>query len=324
MNQTNQILVSEEEVGERLDAFLSKKLDLPRNQIQNILKDQKISINNSIAKKSHICELGDEVKFQDNVLSPELVTSDLEIDILFEDEDLLVINKPAGLIVHPNSVYNSKSDQQDTLVNRLLHHYPNIKNVGEDPLRPGIVHRLDRDTTGVMIVVKTQEAFVAMKQILKDREVERKYIAIVENLFPNTRGTIDAPIGNSGQGIKFDVVIDGKFARTHYRVLQNIEESNVSIIECKLETGRTHQIRVHMSAIGHKVLGDYLYNPNSRFKAPRTMLHSHSLKFTHFKTGKEIKVVCEVPKDFYECDLDFNMENFKLENFDSELAVKNV
>ena len=277
-------------VGQRLDLYLSEKLDLSRSKVQKLIKDEQVTVNNKPVNVSYQVKLDDEIEV-DSDLNYEMnvEAENLPIDIVYEDDDLLIINKESGMVVHP-----APGHYTGTLVNALLYKY---KNLAGDKFRPGIVHRLDKDTSGLMIVAKNEEMLEKISLMISKKEVERKYLAIVDGLIKHDTGEIDAPIGRDRNNRQKMAVTDvnSKEAITHFKVLERF--NNNTYIECILDTGRTHQIRVHLAYIGYPVNNDPLYGKGKCTDFGQ-MLHSYSIKFNHPRTGKEIKYEVEPPKEF--------------------------
>ena len=279
--------------GLRIDKYLSEKLELSRSKIQKLVKDEKILVNGKAVNSSYSVKIDDEIVVDDELdYEIHVEAENIPLDIVYEDDDLLIINKESGMVVHP-----APGHYKGTLVNALLYKY-NL-NSGEVN-RPGIVHRLDKDTSGLMIVAKNEWTHEKLSLMISKKEVERKYLAIVSGVIKNDSGTIDAPIGRDQNNRQKMAVTDinSKDAITHFKVLERFKNS--TLIECVLETGRTHQIRVHMAYIGYPVLNDPLYG---RGKANEfgQMLHSYSIKFKHPRTKKELSYVVDPPKEFNEC-----------------------
>jgi 23S rRNA pseudouridine1911/1915/1917 synthase len=219
------------------------------------------------------------------------------VPVVHEDADVIVVDKPAGLVVHP-----ARGNASGTLVNGLLARYPELADVG-DAARPGIVHRLDKDTTGLLVVARTQRAYEALVAVLSRRDVERDYVALVWGHPDAARGVIDAPLGRSGRrATKMAVSVEGKEARTRYEVRATFTvPASVALVDCQLETGRTHQIRVHLAAIGHPVVGDTDYGGvRSGLPAPRPLLHARRLSFVHPTTGERLTFESPIPADMEE------------------------
>lgn len=285
------ILVTEEE-SLRIDSYLAQKLELSRSKIQKLIKEDLVTVNdktvnaNYLVKQNDKIEIKDELNYEINI-EPE----DIPLDIVYEDDDLLIINKKSGMVVHP-----APGHYTGTLVNALLYRF-NLTS-GEKN-RPGIVHRLDKDTSGLMLVAKNEFTHEKLAEMISKKEVERKYLAIVDGLIKHETGTIDAPIGRDIADRQKMAVTDvnAKDSITHFRVLERFD--NNTLIECILETGRTHQIRVHLAYIGYPVNNDPAYG---RGKATEfgQMLHSKSIKLKHPRTGKELFFEIEPPQEFKE------------------------
>ena len=283
------IIVSEED-GIRIDSYLSSKLDYSRSRVQRLIKDNKIKVNGKIINNSYLIKLNDEISVELEIDSlVDVQGEDIPLDIIYEDDDLLIINKESGMVVHPAPGHYS-----GTLVNALLYRY---SLSGGDSFRPGIVHRLDKDTSGLMIVAKNEWAHDKLSSMISKKEVERKYLAIVSGVIKHDTGTIDAPVGRDENNRQKMAVTDhnGKDAITHFKVLERF--SNSTYIECKLDTGRTHQIRVHMAYIGYPVMNDPLYG-RGKCTDFGQMLHSYSIRFSHPRDGREIFFTVNPPKEF--------------------------
>ncbi len=285
-------MIVEDNEGKRIDSYLSEKLELSRSKVQKLIKDKKVLIDGKTVNSSYKVKLDDEIIVDDQLdYSINVDAEDIPIDIIYEDDDLLIINKKSGMVVHP-----APGHYTGTLVNALLYKY---KNLAGDKFRPGIVHRLDKDTSGLMIVAKTSEMLEKISKMISKKEVERKYLAIVDGLIKHDTGEIDAPIGRDRNNRQKMAVTDvnSKNAITHFKVLERF--NNNTYIECILDTGRTHQIRVHLSYIGYPVCNDPLYGKGKCTEFGQ-MLHSYSIKFKHPRTGVEIKYEIDPPKEFME------------------------
>lgn len=286
------MIIVEDNEGLRLDSYLSEKLELSRSKVQKLIKDGKVVVNGKVVNSSYSVKLDDEIMVNDKLdYSINVEAEDIPLNIIYEDDDLLIINKESGMVVHP-----APGHYTGTLVNALLYRY---KNLAGDKFRPGIVHRLDKDTSGLMIVAKTEEMLEKISLMISKKEVERKYLAIVDGLIKHDTGEIDAPIGRDRNNRQKMAVTDvnAKEAITHFKVLERF--NNNTLLECILDTGRTHQIRVHLSYIGYPVSNDPLYGKGKCSEFGQ-MLHSYSIKFKHPRTGKEVKYEVEPPKEFEE------------------------
>jgi 23S rRNA pseudouridine1911/1915/1917 synthase len=283
--------------GDRVDRALSFLTGWPRAAVQQLVDDGAVLVDGQAISKSHRLHEGDVLE----VLAEPPLESDLRpapdaavpVDVRFADADVVVVAKPAGIVMHPGA-----GNATGTLVNGLLARYPEIENVG-DPMRPGIVHRLDRDTSGLVMVARSPRSFESLVAQLTERTVERVYSALVWGELASPRGMIDAPIGRSGARRTRMAVRDaGKPARTEYKVLETFAQPRCSRLECRLETGRTHQIRVHLAAIGHPVVGDGTYG-GSRESIPlaRPFLHAGTLGFDHPGSGERMRFEEPLPPE---------------------------
>mgnify|MGYP001623730840 FL=1 len=281
-----------DEIEERVDSYLAKELNISRSKVQKLIKQGLVTVNEKVVSSNYIVKCGDFISVNDDLdYEISVEAEDLDIDVVYEDSDLLVINKASGMVVHPAPGHYSH-----TLVNALLYRF---QISGGEKYRPGIVHRLDKDTSGLMLVAKNEKTHEKLSRMIANKEVERHYLAIVDGVIKHDTGTIDAPIGRDANNRQKMAVTDvhGKEAVTHFRVLEIF--SNHTLVECILETGRTHQIRVHMAYIGHPVSNDPLYGRGKSTEFGQ-MLHSKSIKFKHPTTGKEMFFEVDPPKEFLE------------------------
>ncbi len=288
--------ISEELEEERIDKCLAALMDsLSRSFIQKLIKEEQVTVNGSIVKGSYRVKAEDIVEFHlPDAQTPAIVPEDIPLDILYEDSDVIVVNKPKGMVVHPAAGHYS-----GTLVNALLHHCADELSGINGIMRPGIVHRIDRDTTGSIIACKNDAAHQSLADQLKEHSVNRTYRAICFGIIKEDEGTIDRPIGRHQTDRKKMAINEknGKQAITHYHVLERFH--NFTFIECKLETGRTHQIRVHMASIGHPLLGDSVYsNREMPYRTEGQTLHAMTLGFIHPKTGEYIETSAPLPAYF--------------------------
>lgn len=284
--------------GERIDRFLCGKLnDLSRSYIQKLLKNGSITVNDNPAKSNYKVSSGDRICVE--IPDPEpldIVPEDIPLDILYEDDEILVVNKPKGMVVHPSPGHYSH-----TLVNALLYHCRDRLSGINGVLRPGIVHRIDMDTTGSLLVCKTDHAHQILAEELKEHSITRRYHAVVCGNIKEDSGTVNAPIGRHPTDRKkmSTKAVNGRPAVTHYRVLERY--GDYTYIECELETGRTHQIRVHMASIGHPLLGDAVYGPSRcPFKLQGQTLHAKILGIRHPVTGEYMEFDAPLPQYFTE------------------------
>lgn len=274
----------------RLDQYLKEELDISRSKVQKLIKDEKIKVNDKVVNSSYKVKMDDLIEVHDELdFEINIEKEDIPLDIVYEDEYLLIINKKSGMVVHP-----APGNYSGTLVNALLGKF----SLSNDAIRPGIVHRIDKDTSGLLVVAKDDKTHFLLSEMIKKKEVERLYLAIVDGVIKNETGTIDAPIGRDPNNRQKMLVTDvnSKDAITHFRVLKRFK--NNTLIECKLETGRTHQIRVHMQYIGFPISNDPVYNKSKKTTPFGQMLHSKSIRFVHPITKKELYFECDVPKEF--------------------------
>lgn len=289
----NQIEVIVKEEKGRIDKVLNERLtDYSRSQIQQWIKEQHVSIDGKVIKANYKVSAGDHVLIEIPVPETlDLVPENMNLEIVYEDEDVVVVNKPQGMVVHP-----SAGHPNGTLINGLLYQIKNLSTIN-DVVRPGIVHRIDKDTSGLLMVAKNDRAHESLAQQLKDKTSLRKYVALVHGEIPHEKGRIEAPIGRSKVNRKMQAVIEGgKSAVTHFEVLKRFE--GYTLIELQLETGRTHQIRVHMNYIGYPVAGDPLYGPKKTLKGNGQFLHAKLLGFEHPTTGENMVFEAPLPEIF--------------------------
>ncbi len=284
--------------GERLDRVVALIADVSRAVAAALVEAGGVTVSGKVVQSGKVKVVeGQEIGIDPSLIpTPQLPTAepDVRVEVVYSDEDVIVVDKPAGLIVHPGA-----GNPHGTLVNGLLVDFPEIAHVG-DPMRPGVVHRLDAGTTGLMMVARTQRAYESLVEMLSRREVGRRYTALVWGHPEQQSGIIDAPIGRDHRDpTKMAVVVDGKQARTRYDVVTRFTIPRlVALVSCTLETGRTHQIRVHLESIGHPVVGDATYGgARSALAAPRPMLHAEHLEFVHPVSGRTLSFDAPIPPD---------------------------
>lgn len=285
-----------EEDDERIDKWISSVLtDLSRSYIQKCIKEGQVFVNDVPRKASYRLKVDDEIVFWiPEAVEPAICAEDIPLSVLYEDEDVLIVDKPKGMVVHPAPGHYS-----GTLVNAVLYHCKGQLSGINGVLRPGIVHRIDRDTTGSLVICKNDRAHREIAVQLKDHSMTRSYRAIVHGVLKNDEGTVDAPIGRDEKDRRRMAINEknGKPAVTHYKVLKRFRE--YTYIECSLETGRTHQIRVHMTSIGHPLLGDEVYGSRrSPFRLEGQTLHAYTLGFIHPGTQEYLEVCAPLPAYF--------------------------
>ena len=284
-------LVSDEE-NVRIDKYLASKLSYSREMISKFIDAKLVLVNNREVKASYKVSLNEEIIVHDEELNMDIDIEPvkMELDIVYEDDYLMVINKPSGLVVHPGH-----GNYNNTLVNALMYYTNQLSSINGD-IRPGIVHRIDKDTSGLLLVAKTNQVHELLADDFKNKRIKREYLALLDGVFKNASATIEAPIGRDKQNReKMAVVEDGKYAVTHMKVLKRYDE--YTFVSCVLETGRTHQIRVHMSYIGYPVHNDPIYSKKKSTDFGQ-FLHSYKMSFIHPITKKEMKFICPLPTYF--------------------------
>lgn len=289
-----EIKVEEKDKGKRLDAFLSEFFeDATRSYIQKLIDNENVSIDNKSKTKSGNKLKGKEIIIvkipEDEVL--EILPENIPIDIVYEDKDMVIINKDPGVIVHPAQGYYT-----GTLVNAVLYHIKDLSTIN-GVIRPGIVHRLDKDTSGLIVIAKNDIAHVKLTDMFKDKTIEKRYVCICKGNFKNISGRVETLIGRDSKDRKKMAIVteNGKIAITNYEVIDSVQ--GFSLVDVGIETGRTHQIRVHMKSLNHPILGDEVYGSSSDL-IKRQMLHSYYLKFNHPITGKEMVILGALKEDF--------------------------
>lgn len=293
--EKEKLIVNLENAGVRLDAYVADNINnLSRTMVKKLIEEGNISVNGKIQKVSYKVQENDEI----NVNVPEakqldLKAQDIPVEVVYEDKDIIVVNKPKGLVVHP-----ANGNWDGTLVNAIMAICKDsLSGIGGE-IRPGIVHRLDKDTSGLLIIAKNDEAHLNMSNQIKERQVKKIYYALVRGVVSENEATINMPIGRSTKDRKkMAVDKNGKEAITHFRVLERFNK--YTLLEVKIDTGRTHQIRVHLSEIGHPVVGDEVYsNGKNEFGVKGQLLHAKSLDFKHPVTGKAMHLESELPEEF--------------------------
>lgn len=296
--ETIEKIVEAADIGSRLDKYLAMMLpDLTRTRIQQFINDGLVLVNGNTEKNSYKVQNEDLIEIElPEDKEMEILPEDIPLDIVYEDADVIVVNKSNGMIVHPSVGINS-----GTLVNALLYHCQDLSGIN-GIIRPGIVHRIDKETSGLLMVAKNDKAHHHLSDQLRDHSVERSYIALVHGNIAHEFGTIDAPIGRDTKDRQKMTVTDhnSKQARTNFRVLERFEKEDLTLIECRLETGRTHQIRVHMAFIDHPVYGDPKYGYRRDDHTFGQYLHAKTLGFVHPTTNEVMTFEAELPKEFEE------------------------
>ncbi|MDO9628886.1 MAG: RluA family pseudouridine synthase [Acholeplasmataceae bacterium] len=288
------IKIDSEAVGQRLDQYLHTVFytEKSRSYVQNAIKEGYVLVNNQKVKTGHTLKLTDLIEIEEiEAKKLDMKAVDMNLDVVYEDEDLLVVNKPQGMVVHPASSYH-----EPTLVHGLLHQVEELSSIN-GIIRPGIVHRIDKDTSGLLVVAKSDKAHQILSEDLKDHDIARDYIALVYGRFEENEGTINAPIMRHPKNrLKMAVLADGKHAITHFKVIERFEK--YTLLSCKLETGRTHQIRVHLSYIHHPIVGDPIYGPREVVGSTGQFLHAEKLSFVHPIKKEQMTFTADMPQVF--------------------------
>ena len=287
----------EKDLGIRIDKYLSTILEgKSRSFIQGLIDSNSILVNNKVVKSNYKLKREDEIQVKmPEPIELEVKAEKMNLNIIYEDKDIVVVNKEKGVVVHP-----APGNYTGTLVNGLLYHCTDLSGIN-GVIRPGIVHRIDKDTSGVLVIAKNDEAHNKLAVQFKDHSIKREYYALVEGKFSKYEGTVDKPLGrNKKDRLKMAIVSDGKRAVTHYKVLEQYN-NNTSLVKCVLETGRTHQIRVHMASINHPLVGDEVYgSKKQKIKISGQVLHAKTLGFIHPTNNKYIEFDSELPKYYKE------------------------
>ena len=288
--------VKEGEENNRIDAYISSKTDISRVTVQRLIKEGNVLVNNKEVKASYKTKIDDEISVEEEKpIEVEIKAQNIPIPILYEDNDIIVVNKPKGMVVHP-----ANGNLDGTLVNAVMDICKDsLSGIGGE-IRPGIVHRLDKDTSGVIIVAKNDKSHINLSEQIKNHQVEKTYIALVRGVVKENQATIDMPISRSTKDRKkMAVNKNGKRAVTHFIVLKRFPKDNCTLLQVKIETGRTHQIRVHMAEIGHPLIGDTVYSSGKNlWGIEGQCLHAKSLKFKHPITEKEMYIEAPLPEYF--------------------------
>lgn len=307
--ETNELFftVTEEFVDERIDKFLAQMIEgYTRSKVQKLVDENLIKVNNKNIKSSYKCCLDDEISvIEKEPVQLNILAENIPLDILYEDDDLLIVNKPQQMVVHP-----APGHYTGTLVNALMYHLKDNLSTINGALRPGIVHRIDKDTSGILVVAKNDVAHVSLSNQLRDHTMTRKYVALVMNKVAEPEGRIDKPIGRDLKDGKKKTIggKNSKHAVTNYKVIEQL--NNYTLIEARLETGRTHQIRVHMASIGHPVVGDMVYgNHKFKMKLNGQLLHAKTLGFIHPTKNEYMEFTTELPEHFNKA---LELINFKI------------
>ena len=289
--------INSEEEGQRIDKYLSTMIEgKSRSFVQGLIDEKKVKANGKVIKSNYKLKKGDFIEVEvPEPVELNVSAEEMNLDIVYEDEDVLVVNKEKGIVVHP-----APGNYTGTLVNGILHHCSDLSGIN-GVIRPGIVHRIDKDTSGILVIAKNDEAHNDLAAQFKEHSIKREYYALVEGKFSKVEGTVDKPISrDKKERIKMAINSDGKRAVTHYEVLEQYDKG-VSLVKCTLETGRTHQIRVHMASIGHPLVGDLVYGyKRQKFNIEGQALHAKTLGFIHPRTKEYMEFTSELPNYFKE------------------------
>lgn len=293
-------IVDKDNVSKRLDIYLSENIkDVTRSYIKTLIDDNKVLVNNKSQKSGYKIKLNDSIDVTlEEKKNEDIVAQDIPLEILYEDDDIIIVNKSKGMVVHP-----ANGNYTGTMVNSLMHSHQGKLSSINGVIRPGIVHRIDKDTSGILVVAKNDNAHKKLAAQFKVHSIKRKYIALVKGIIKEDSLTIDMPIGRSIKDRKKMAVTNknSRSAVTHIAILKRFYSSNVTLVEAQLETGRTHQIRVHMAYIHHPLVGDEIYGKkDNKFKVQGQMLHAKYLGFVHPSTGKFVEFEKDVPEYFKE------------------------
>lgn len=295
MDQIIELIVAARDDGMRIDAYLRANTEFSRSRVSTLMLEGAVSVDDDVqVKPSYKVAAGQSVKLTVPETRPvDIVPQNIPLDILYQDADVVVVNKPCGMVVHP-----AAGNEDRTLVNALLYHVHDLSGIGGE-MRPGIVHRLDKDTSGLILIAKNDRAHTILSDQFKERSMEKHYRAVAFGNFSQDEGLIDAPIARHPvDRKKMAIVPGGKPSQTEWKVLERLKSA--AYLDVHLLTGRTHQIRVHMHSIGHPLLGDRIYAPNIKTSVhvPRLMLHAYSLEFTHPTSGERMKLSAPLPEKF--------------------------
>ena len=295
MDQIIELLVAQQNDGMRIDAYLRANTEFSRSRVSSLMLEGAIRVDGEVqVKPSYKVCAGQKVTLSvPQVRQVDILPQNIPLDILYQDTDVVVVNKPCGMVVHP-----AAGNEDKTLVNALLYHVHDLSGIGGE-MRPGIVHRLDKDTSGLILIAKNDRAHMLLSEQFKERSMEKHYRAVAFGSFRDENGLIDAPIARHPvDRKKMAIVPDGKPSQTEWKVLERLK--GATYLDVHLLTGRTHQIRVHMHSIGHPLLGDRIYAPNIKTSVhiPRLMLHAYSLAFTHPTTGDRMEITAPLPEKF--------------------------